>query len=144
MLDFIIDLLKSRGITLDNINLLVSILKKEEYVPYRYNDDILKVLSVKEIQDLISLGVTLDIYCESNILPELIQDSISNDSLFSLDKSLALSVVNIFGPEAVINFSFLQKEKSSDIKSLLKEDKVNTFLDDILCVITSAVAIGLY
>ncbi|MGF7060243.1 phosphatidylglycerophosphatase A [Brassicibacter mesophilus] len=145
MVNFIVELLESREITIQQIEKIVSILKKNNNENYSYHDSIMNVLSIKEVQDFAAIGLVLDIYAESNLFPEPIQNMLSeDDTLFCLDKSLALAVMNVFGSEAIINFSYLQKEKTAEIKEIIGNKSSIKFLDDVLCAIASAAAIDLY
>ncbi len=144
MVDFILELLESKDITIEQIESLTSLLNKDNNNNFSYHDSIMNVLSIKEVQDFIAIGLTLDLYAENNLLPEPVQNILSeDDALFNLDKSLALTIMNIFGSEAVINFSYLQKEKTAEIKQILNDTSSNKFLDDVLCAIASSAAIKL-
>jgi len=146
MTNLILELLSSRNVSLEKICSLVNILRdSEEKDIDKLKDHVLNILEIKEMQDYIILGIILDIYTENKLLPEpLEQILLEENSSFSLDKSLALNIVGLLGPQGIINFSYLQKEKEAEIKELIKANLVNTFLDDIICVIATSASINLY
>jgi len=146
MTNLILELLNSRNVSLEKICSLVNILRdSEEKDIDKIKNHVLNILEIKEMQDYIILGIILDIYTENKLLPEPLEQILSEESSsFSLDKSLALNIVGLLGPQGIINFSYLQKEKKAEIKELVKANLVNTFLDDIICVIASTASIDLY
>ncbi|RKD33409.1 hypothetical protein [Thermohalobacter berrensis] len=140
-------LLNDRGVSLSKIYSLISILKndEEEKNKAKYKELVSNVLSIKVIQDFIHLGVILDIYAENNLLPDPLQQLIGDkNTYFDLDKVLAISILYEFTPEAIIYYSYLQKEKIDMIRKMLSKNKVNTFLDDIVCVIAATASIDIY
>ncbi|MTI69694.1 MAG: hypothetical protein FH751_05490 [Firmicutes bacterium] len=138
---YVIELLNDRSITLEKIAYLVKEIKNDDKNINFYIDSISNILSIKSIQDLITLGVIIDIYTENKLLPKELLTLLNNDSLFELDKLISLSVLNEFGAEAIINYSIISK--SDTLKEILDNKKINKFLDDIICVIASAASIDL-
>ncbi|KPU26945.1 hypothetical protein TR13x_07390 [Caloranaerobacter sp. TR13] len=144
MKNAVLELLESRGIKIKDIIKLTECLKIDSTDADDIEQSILNILSIKEIQDYITLGVILDIYTENNLLPEPLSQIISgNDQLFDLDKVLATGVINQFGPQAVTYFSYLINYKNDVLKDILYKNNINTFLDEIICVIASASLIKL-
>ncbi|MTI65655.1 MAG: hypothetical protein FH753_03555 [Firmicutes bacterium] len=138
---YVIELLNDRSITLEKLAYLVKELRNDDENINFYIDSILNILSIKSIQDLIILGVIIDVYTENKLLPKELLTLLNNDSLFELDKLISLSVLNEFGAEAIINYSIISK--SNTLKEILDNKNINKFLDDIICVIASAASIDL-
>ncbi|WP_069648946.1 hypothetical protein [Caloranaerobacter ferrireducens] len=139
-----LELLENRGIQIKDIIKLTEYLKTDSSDADDIEKSILNILSIKEIQDYVTLGVILDIYTENNLLPEPLSQIISGeDQLFDLDKVLAMGVINQFGPQAVTYFSYLINYKNDVLKDILSKNTINTFLDEIICVIASASLIKL-
>lgn len=144
MKNITLELLESRGIQIKDIIKLTECLKTDSSGDDDIEKSILNILSIKEIQDYVTLGVILDIYTENNLLPEPLSQIISeDDQFFDLDKVLAISVLNQFGPQAVTYFSYLINYKNDVLKDILSKNTINTFLDEIICVIASTSLIKL-
>ena len=141
-----IEVLNERGVTLDDIAVLVKKLQKP------YNPDIKievcyqnvdAVLQKREVAHAILTGVALDELAEKKELPEPIQSIIDTDEgLYGIDEIIPLSIVNLYGTIGLTSYGFLDKEKIGIIKELdtEKDGKVNTFLDDLVAGIAAAAA----
>lgn len=140
-----VQLLVDRNISIDDLSYLANKVSIPLNNSDNYTSRISNILSVRKIQDLIALGIIIDIYGENNLLPQPLQHMISHkDPLFELDRILAMGVLFEFGPDAIINFSYIQKEKMDIIKNFLdNKNSINTFLDDILAAILAITPIEL-
>src|SRR5699024_5217034 len=99
-------------------------------------DNVKAVLRKREVQNAVLTGIELDVLTEEGKLTSPLQEIIQNDEgLFGVDEILALAIVNVYGSIGFTNFGYLDKVKPKVINRLdthkVKEDEVNTFLDDI-------------
>ena len=141
-----IDLLKKRGVTLEDIGELVMLLQMDYYEDLTLEfciENVMAVLRKREITHAILTGIALDELAEKKMLPEPIQSIIASDEgLYGVDEILPLSIVNVYGSIGLTNFGYLDKEKIGIIKELdtKKGIECNTFLDDIVAAIAAATA----
>jgi phosphatidylglycerophosphatase A len=141
-----VEVLKNRGVTIEDIAELVKALQKP------YNPDISleiclenveAVLKKREVAHAVLTGVAIDELAEKKQLPEPIQSIIDRDEgLYGIDEIIPLSIVNLYGTIGLTSYGFLDKKKFGIIKELdtKKNGKVNTFLDDLVAGIAAAAA----
>ncbi|MGN1401555.1 MAG: phosphatidylglycerophosphatase A [Bacillus sp. (in: firmicutes)] len=106
-------------------------------------DSVEKVLVKRELQHAILVGVELDKLAEQKMLSEPLQSIVENDEgLFGVDETIAFGAVLGYGSIGVTTFGHLDKNKIGIIRDLdtKKDDKVNTFLDDIVASIAASAA----
>ncbi|SCX95768.1 phosphatidylglycerophosphatase A family protein [Alkaliphilus peptidifermentans] len=143
MKSIVVNMLKDRGVTLEDMAELVFELQKK-YLPVTmaaclYNIE--KVLDKREVQNAILTGIQLDKLAEAELIEEPLLNMLKNDdSLYGIDEILALSITNIYGSIGFTNFGYLDKVKPGIIGSIDKkqEGQVNTFLDDLIAGIVAA------
>lgn len=137
--------LESRGVTIDDIGQIV----KELQAPYiedlsleMCNNAVIKVISKREVCHSILTGIAIDEIAEKGLLPEPIGQIIrTDDKLYGIDEIIPLSIVNLHGSIGFTNFGYLDRVKTGIIGELdSNEDKVNTFLDDIIAAIAASAA----
>lgn len=142
------DLLIKRGVTMEDIALVVFDLQKK-YIPSLELQDcfdaIERVLDKREVQNAILTGIELDVLAENNQLSEPLQTLVNSDNpLYGIDEILVLSIVNVYGSIGLTNFGYVDKLKPGIIGVLdeqgKEENKCNTFLDDIVGAIAAAAA----
>lgn len=140
------DMLNSRGVTLDDIAEIVLFLQKKYYPGLTKEiciESIESVLRKREIIHAIITGIALDELAEKKLLPEPLQSIVENDEgLYGIDEIIPLSIVNVYGTIGLTNYGYLDKEKIGIIKELdsRKGEECNTFLDDIVAAIAAAAA----
>lgn len=102
-------------------------------------DSVNAVLTKREMQHAILVGVELDKLAEEKKLSEPLQSIVETDEgLFGIDETIALGSVFGYGSIAVTTFGYLDKEKIGIIKELDSKGKsVNTFLDDLIASIAA-------
>ena len=86
-------------------------------------------------------GIQFDILAEKKLLAEPLQSIIETDEgLYGVDETLALSIVNVYGSIGFTNYGYVDKKKPGILKQLNDKStgKVNTFLDDIVGAIAAA------
>lgn len=140
------DMLKRRGVTLEDIGELVMYLQAQYYDDLTLEhciENLEQVLKKREIAHAILTGIALDELAEKALLPQPLQDIVSSDeSLYGIDEIIPLSIVNVYGTIGLTNFGYLDKEKIGIIKDIdeRKNDECNTFLDDLVAALAAATA----
>lgn len=137
-------LLKSRGVSLQEIAEIVFLLQKT-YSPNLSVDLCLEavegVLKKREVQYAIMTGIALDVLAEKKLLPGDLQQIVESDEpLYGMDEVLAFGITNMYGTIGITSFGYLDKQKIGVIGKLNanKQNQVNTFLDDIIAGIAAA------
>lgn len=141
-----IENLQKRGVTLEDIGEIVLELQKDflpELTLEECIDNLEHVLRKREVVHAVLTGIALDELAEKSLLPEPLQTIVeTDDGLYGIDEVIPLSIVNVYGTIGLTNFGYLDKVKYGIIKILDegKKNGVNTFLDDIVAGLASAVA----
>lgn len=137
--------LEERGVTVEDMVPLVLELQKP-YVAGLTADEcresILAVLDKRDFQHSILTGIALDELAEKDLIEEpLLSILKSDDGLYGIDEILANGAVTLYGTIGSTNFGYLDKTKPGIIKNLdTSPDRVNIFLDDLVCAIVAAAA----
>lgn len=137
-------LLEQRGVTLNDIAELVEFLQKDHFNGISREisiHNIMRVLQKREIQNALITGIQLDILAEQKKLISPIQEIIYRDeSLYGVDETLALSIVNVYGSIGFTNFGYIDKLKPGILQKLNdpNSNEVHTFLDDLVGAIAAA------
>ncbi|MCQ9209366.1 phosphatidylglycerophosphatase A family protein [Granulicatella seriolae] len=141
-----LELLKERGIKIDDIAELVMFLQNK-YVKNLTlefcKENIEAVLLKREVQNAIITGIELDILAEQNKLSQPLNDILTEDEgLYGLDEILALSIVNVYGSIGFTNYGYIDKVKPGILQKLndKTDEECHTFLDDIVGAIAAAAA----
>ncbi|MBE3573513.1 MAG: phosphatidylglycerophosphatase A [Moorella humiferrea] len=136
--------LERRGVTLDDIASLVYEVQRK-YIPHltmaACRESVERVLEKREVQNAIFTGIAIDELAEKGLLDEPLYTMLKNDDgLYGIDEILALSIVNIYGSIGFTNFGYLDKVKPGIIGVVngQKNEKVNTFLDDLVAAVAAA------
>jgi len=143
MKEIVIKSLKDRGVKIKDIAKIAYDLQ----VPY--NPDLTldeciisveKVFEKREVQYTILTGIALDKLTEDGVVEEPLSSIIETDEpLYGIDESLAMTIANIYGTIGITSFGYLDKNKVGIMEELdSSKDNVNTFLDDIVAGIASA------
>jgi phosphatidylglycerophosphatase A len=88
-------------------------------------------------------GVTtlyLDKLAEEGAIEEPLANIIkTDDPLYGIDESLAMTIANIYGTIGITSFGYLDKNKMGIMKELdTSATNVNTFLDDLVAGLAAA------
>ncbi|MGM0472464.1 MAG: phosphatidylglycerophosphatase A family protein [Bacillota bacterium] len=143
MKELVINLLEERGVKLEKIAEIAYQLQK----PYNQGltmdkciFSVEQVIKKREVQHTILTGVALDKLAQDDQLEEPLASIIKTDEpLYGIDESLAMTIANIYGTIGITSFGFLDKKKIGIIEELdSSKDDVDTFLDDIVAGIASA------
>lgn len=138
------ELLKERGVTIEDIAELVYFLQNEYHDDLTMEDcveNVEAVLKKREVQNAIITGIELDILAEKGLLSEPLQSIIKTDeSLYGIDEIFAYSIINIYGSIGFTNYGYIDKMKPGILKKLNDKSNgyVHTFLDDIVGAIAAA------
>lgn len=144
MKDLVVDMLRDRGVTLEDVAQIVLDLQRP-YNPAlsleQCVESVFKVLDKREVQHCIVTGVTLDMYAEKKLLPEPLQTIMSQDNpLYGVDEILAVGITNVYGTIGLTNFGYLDKLKPGILAQLNNKEShmIHTFLDDIVAALAAA------
>lgn len=144
-----IELLESRGVTIDDIAECARFLQADYHVDLKKEElleSVMSVLSKREVQHAIMTGIELDILAEKKILDNKDLETIlrRDEGLYGVDEVLAYGICNLYGSIALTNFGFIDKKKYGIIAKLNESGKdsgvVNTFIDDIVGAIAASAA----
>ncbi|MFC7371843.1 phosphatidylglycerophosphatase A [Fictibacillus iocasae] len=136
-------LLIERGVTTPDIAEIVY----EMQAPFSPNlslaecvESVEAVLTKREIQHAVLVGVELDKLAERKMLSEPLQSIVESDEgLFGVDETIALGAVFGYGSIAVTTFGHLDKYKTGIIRKLdtKTSEGIHTFLDDLVASIAA-------
>ncbi|GHP13629.1 phosphatidylglycerophosphatase A [Lentilactobacillus fungorum] len=144
--NFVINALNDRGVTYEDIAQMAYNLQKK-YIPDISMDEVKKdtidVLHKREVLNNAMVGLELDRLATQGLLKEPLESIIMNDSgVFGVDEGIALNIANIYGTIGITNYGYVDRDKSGVVKKLdeEKDGTSNTFIDDIVGAIASAVS----
>jgi len=105
-------------------------------------ESLLLVLDKRDVQHSILTGIALDELAEKGLLEEpLLSILRRDDGLYGIDEIIALGMSTLYGTIGSTNFGYLDKTKPGIIKKLdSTPERVNTFLDDLVCGLVAAAA----
>ncbi|WP_100330616.1 phosphatidylglycerophosphatase A family protein [Bacillus xiapuensis] len=136
--------LLERGVTVESIAEIVYAMQHPftpELTMLECMESVEKVITKREIQHAILVGVELDVLAEQNKLSEPLQTIVATDeNLFGVDETIALGAALGYGSIAVTTYGFLDKNKEGIISKLDTKagGQVHTFLDDIVGAIAAS------
>lgn len=137
-------LLQERGVATQDIADLVYYLQRNYHENLKIEDclaNVERVLSKREVQNAIVTGIQLDKLAEKGLLEEPLLSIIKTDEgLYGVDETLALSIVNVYGSIGFTNYGYIDKQKPGILNHLNDKStgECNTFLDDIVGAIAAA------
>ncbi|WP_172613709.1 MULTISPECIES: phosphatidylglycerophosphatase A family protein [unclassified Neomoorella] len=136
--------MERRGVSLEDIACLVYEVQ-QKYIPNltmaACRESVERVLEKREVQNAVFTGIAIDELAEKGQLAEPLATMLkSDDGLYGIDEVLALSIINIYGSIGFTNFGYLDKVKPGiiGVVNSKKNEKVNTFLDDLVAAIAAA------
>lgn len=144
--EFVVKRLSEKGIELNDIadiayHMQIKFLPNLSIEEVR--TDTVSVLHKREVLNNAMVGLELDRLSTEGQINEPLQSIITNDAgVFGVDEGIALDIANIYGTIGVTNYGFIDREKTGIIEKLdiEKSGEVNTFIDDIVGAIASAVS----
>lgn len=141
--NFVVDRLKERGVTIDDlVNLTYKM--QADFIPNLTRDEcreaVIDVMHKREFLNNAMVGLELDRLTENQQVAEPLASIIENDAgVFGVDEALALQIAELYGTIGVTNFGYLDRVKSDIIKKFDTDNgHVNTFIDDLLGAIVAA------
>ena len=144
-----IELLESRGVTVNDIADCARFLQADYHVDLKKEElleSVMSVLSKREVQNAIMTGIELDVAAEKGYMQDKDLAAIltRDEGLYGVDEVLAYGICNLYGSIALTNFGFIDKKKYGIIAKLNEDGKdtgvVNTFIDDIVGAIAASAA----
>jgi phosphatidylglycerophosphatase A len=144
-----INLLKERGVTLEDIADCARFLQADYHVNLTSEElmaSVMAVLSKREVQNAIMTAVELDKLAEQGKMNDKVLEGalMRDEPLYGVDEVLAYGICNLYGSIALTNFGFIDKKKYGVIDQLNRHGKnsgvCNTFIDDIVGAIAAAAA----
>lgn len=142
--EYLINEMKERGVTLEDIAVIVVDMQKK-YIPDVTMEDAIrnidKVLDKREVQNSAITGIQLDKLAEKGLVEEPLLTMLQkDDGLYGIDEVVPLGIVNIYGTVGFTTFGYLDKAKPGIIGELDNHSsgQVHTFLDDVICGIVAA------
>ncbi|MEY2375459.1 phosphatidylglycerophosphatase A family protein [Lentilactobacillus buchneri] len=143
--EFVIQALKDRGVTYEDIAEMAYNLQKK-FVPNIQMDEVKKdtidVLHKREVLNNAMVGLELDRLATEGKIKEPLESIMNDSGVFGVDEGIALNIANIYGTIGITNYGFVDREKTGVTKKLdeAKDGTSNTFIDDIVGAIASAVS----
>ena len=146
--ELVIKKIEDRGVSIKQIGELTYFLQEKYYETLTIDDcieNVLAVLTKREVQNAILTGIALDELAEKEAFDAPLQDMIAKDySLYGIDEILAFSIVNVYGSIGFTNFGYIDKLKPGVLRELdVKDDAIgvcHTFLDDLVGAVAAAAA----
>lgn len=143
--NYVIKELESKGVTTRKIAEIAYDLEHKflpEYTMEDYEREVVSVLHKREVLNNAMVALNLDNLANQKLLSQPLQEIVEQDSgVFGVDETLATQIANIFGSIGVTNYGFVDRTKPRIIGKLDNKDGVvNTFIDDIVGGVASAVA----
>jgi phosphatidylglycerophosphatase A len=147
MLQMNIDMLKSRGVSLDEI---AKIAFKQQS---KWKDDISyqeclesveKILSLRDVFHILQLGAEIDRLTEENAFKGPIQSILASDlGMFGIDELFGIELAGLYGTIGKTNFGDIDVNKPGIVSELNEKGKgekaaCHTFLDDIVGAVAAA------
>lgn len=147
MFETCVQLLKERGVTLDDIIECVVFLQ-QPYFASIDRDEVKRcihsVLEKREVQHALLTGIMIDIKVDEDAFGHVgIKETIEKDyGLYGIDEVLAYGICNLYGSIALTNYGYIDKVKPGIIGELNDHqgNQCNTFLDDIVGAIAASAA----
>ncbi len=109
-----IELLESRGVTIDDIAECARFLQADYHVDLKKEElleSVMSVLSKREVQHAIMTAIELDVLAEKKLMEnKALQDILTRDEgLYGVDEVLAYGICNLYGSIALTSFGFIDK-----------------------------------
>lgn len=143
--NFVIDGLANHNVYIEDIAQMAYNLQKQFFPALEISDvidDAVNVLHKREVLNNAMVGLELDRLATAGLIKEPLRSIIMNDAgVFGVDEGLALNISNIYGTIGVTNYGYIDRDKTGFIQQLdeSKDGESNTFIDDIVGAIVSAV-----
>jgi phosphatidylglycerophosphatase A len=147
MLEMNIEILKSRGVSVDDI---AKIAYKQQS---KWKDDISfqdcydsveKILSLRDVFHILQLGAEIDRLTEENAFKGPIQSILATDlGMFGIDELFGIELAGLYGTIGKTNFGDIDVNKPGIVSQLNDKGKgenaaCHTFLDDIVGAVAAA------
>ena len=147
MLEMNIDILNSRGVSIDEITKIAfrQQSKWNENISYQEClDSVEKILSLRDVFHILQLGAEIDRLTEEGAFKGPIQSILESDlGMFGIDELFGLELAGLYGTIGKTNFGDIDVNKPGIVSELNEKGKgdkptCHTFLDDIVGAIAAA------
>ncbi|WP_127848120.1 phosphatidylglycerophosphatase A [Lacticaseibacillus hulanensis] len=107
-----------------------------------FEAEVINIMHKREFLNNAMVGLALDDLAAKHALPEPLNAIITNDvGVFGVDETISLAVAQLSGSIGVTNYGYLDRTKPGIMDELDNDGgKVNTFIDDLVGALASAVA----
>jgi len=147
MLRMNIDVLKERGVELDEITKIAYLQQSKWNASISYQecrDSVEKILSLRDVFHILQLGAEIDRLTEEKAFKGPIQEILASDlGMFGIDELFGLELAGLYGTIGKTNFGDIDVNKPGIVSKLNEDGKgdkaaCHTFLDDIVGAIAAA------
>lgn len=137
------DLLDKRNVPVESLGGLVYAGQKEHNPDIELDeciDAVYHVLHKREIQNILLLGINVDMWVDRGIEDRYLAEILKHDEgQFQCDETLSHGCVEIFGGIGISNLGYLDHVKPGIIGKVdARKNSCNVFLDDILAGIVAS------
>ncbi len=139
-----IDLIKKRGVRLEEIAELTYFLQKDYLAGITLQDcldSVKRVLAKREVQNAAMTGIQLDLLAENRKIEEPLLSILTRDEgLYGIDEILATAIINVYGSIGLTNYGYIDRIKPGVLGRLNNHQngQVHTFLDDIIGAVAAS------
>lgn len=147
MLQMNIDMLKKRGVKVDDIAQVAFSQQSKWKADISYQECVLsveKILSLRDVFHILQLGAEIDRLTEENVFQGPIQAILAEDlGMFGIDELFGIEIAGLYGTIGRTNFGDIDVNKPGIVAELNDMGKVgkkacHTFLDDIVGAVAAA------
>lgn len=147
MLEMNIDILKSRGVKVDEIAEIAFRQQSKWNDQISYHEcleSVQKILSLRDVFHLLQLGAEIDRLTEMKAFKGPIQSILESDlGMFGIDELFGLELAGLYGTIGKTNFGDIDVNKPGIVSELNEHGKggeaaCHTFLDDIVGAVAAA------
>ncbi|QWB99611.1 phosphatidylglycerophosphatase A [Mycoplasmatota bacterium] len=147
MLEMNIEILKSRGVNIDDIAKIAFKQQSKWKDDISYQDCVLsveKILSLRDVFHILQLGAEIDRLTEENAFKGPIQSILASDlGMFGIDELFGIELAGLYGTIGKTNFGDIDVNKPGIVNELNDKGKsekeaCHTFLDDIVGAVAAA------
>ncbi|MDA3932481.1 MAG: phosphatidylglycerophosphatase A [Tenericutes bacterium] len=147
MLEMNIEMLKSRGVIVNDIAKIAFKQQSKWKDDISYQDCVLsveKILSLRDVFHILQLGAEIDRLTEENAFKGPIQSILASDlGMFGIDELFGIELAGLYGTIGKTNFGDIDVNKPGIVNDLNEKGKgdqqaCHTFLDDIVGAVAAA------
>ncbi|MFP4478457.1 MAG: phosphatidylglycerophosphatase A [Candidatus Izemoplasmatales bacterium] len=147
MLEMNVEILKSRGVNVDDIAKIAFKQQSKWKDDISYQDCLVsveKILSLRDVFHILQLGAEIDRLTEEKAFKGPIQSILESDlGMFGIDELFGIELAGLYGTIGKTNFGDIDVNKPGIVNDLNEhgkgdQDACHTFLDDIVGAVAAA------